>query len=890
MLANYKAMLTTISAATATNLTRAQRKLLRWHYRLGHLNFNEVKRLSSVGELPDKIGDVDNPICPACQYGKGHHRSVPDDGHITAGDLIPGACVSVDQFVSPTPGRLFTSAGKEPIRRKYTCATIFVDHASKFTHVEFQTTASAEVTVQAKETFERIAATHNVRVRHYHCDNGVFNSDEWKEHANQRHQGLSYSSVGAHHQNGVAERMIRTIVSRARTMLLHATGLWPDVIYTALWPSATKYAVDLHNSLRRNNSMSPSELFSKSKDHASRAPDMRTWGCPVYVLDAKLQDGVKLPKWDPRTRRGAFLGWSAQHASNAALVLNINTGHISPQYHVVFDDDFGTVKATENAVPPEWPGLYRSSRYSATDVDFVVDSHWRAPTQLHHPNANAEITPAHIPAPIQHATGPPPPDHPASNNHAGLRRSQCLQPPPTANKASTDPLLRDFFNSDAYKLDNTSYTSQLYAYLTQVTANPFTGSTTSYHPFAFAAKKRDPDTPYYHEAMASEDSEGFCKAMDLEIQQLTAKGVWTPIKRTQVKGQQVLQSIWAFKRKRYPDGRVRKLKARICLRGDLQEQVFETFAPVVSWATVRLLLISSVILNLHTRQIDFVNAFCQAPIETPMYMELPIGYGVQGHINSNDYVLKLNKSLYGAREAPRTWYDYLRKGLLARGFKQSALDPCLFIHKDMVLLLYVDDACIFCRDSKKVDDMLQSLGIDYELEDEGDVAAYLGIQINVNADGTVTMFQEGLIKKVISALGLDESSPKPTPAVAPPLGKALDDSPCSGNLSYSSIIGMMLYLSSNTRPDIAFAVNQCARFSSNPKQCHELALKRIGRYLMGSSDKGLILRPTTDRIQVDCYVDADFAGLWNAEDVQSRLCDVENWLCDYVCWLSHGMV
>jgi hypothetical protein len=189
MLANFKAMLSTISAPSATNLTHAQRKLLRWHYRLGHLNFNEVKRLSSVGELPDKIGDVDNPVCPACQYGKGHRRSVADNGHITAGDLVPGDCVSVDQFVSPTaPGRLFTSAGKEPISRKYNCATIFVDHASKFTHVEFQTTASAEVTVQAKETFERIAATHNVRVRHYHCDNGIFTSDEWKEHADQQHE------------------------------------------------------------------------------------------------------------------------------------------------------------------------------------------------------------------------------------------------------------------------------------------------------------------------------------------------------------------------------------------------------------------------------------------------------------------------------------------------------------------------------------------------------------------------------------------------------------------------------------------------------------------------------------------------------------------------------
>ena len=83
--------------------------------------------------------------------------------------------------------------------------------------------------------------------------------------------------------------------------------------------------------------------------------------------------------------------------------------------------------------------------------------------------------------------------------------------------------------------------------------------------------------------------------------------------------------------------------------------------------------------------------------------------------------------------------------------------------------------------------------------------------------------------------------------------------------SYSSVVGMLLYLASNSRPDIAFATHQCARFTHSPKASHEAAILRICRYLQGTKDDGLIFTPTTD-LNVDCYVDADFAGLFGVED------------------------
>ena len=90
-----------------------------------------------------------------------------------------------------------------------------------------------------------------------------------------------------------------------------------------------------------------------------------------------------------------------------------------------------------------------------------------------------------------------------------------------------------------------------------------------------------------------------------------------------------MDSTWAFRKKRYPDGSLKKYKARFCVRSDQQIEgvdVFETYAPVVSWITVRLLLVLSVVMALCTQQVDYTNAFCQAPLDQTVYVELPRGF------------------------------------------------------------------------------------------------------------------------------------------------------------------------------------------------------------------------------------------------------------------------
>ena len=81
-----------------------------------------------------------------------------------------------------------------------------------------------------------------------------------------------------------------------------------------------------------------------------------------------------------------------------------------------------------------------------------------------------------------------------------------------------------------------------------------------------------------------------------------------------------------------------------------------------------------------------------------------------------------------------------------------------------------------------------------------------------------------------------------------------------------------MYLAQNSRPDIAFAVHQCARFTHNPRHIHEEHIKRIVRYLRGTHDDGIIFKPDPSNLSLDCYCDADFAGLWDSESHDDPVC------------------
>ena len=160
----------------------------------------------------------------------------------------------------------------------------------------------------------------------------------------------------------------------------------------------------------------------------------------------------------------------------------------------------------------------------------------------------------------------------------------------------------------------------------------------------------------------------------------------------------------------------------------------------------------------------------------------------------------------------------------------------------------MDDLIFWAMDEAGINNLAKQLiAADVSLEQESDAAGFLGGRMEIDqATGLMEMKQTGLIDRVIETLGLDlgTTSGKFTPAEAKPLVKDADGEPASGEFSYSSVVGMLLYLAGHTRPDIAYAVNCCARYMFCPKKSHELALKRIGRYLKATQNRGLVLKPS----------------------------------------------
>ena len=144
----------------------------------------------------------------------------------------------------------------------------------------------------AKLTFEREAQSQGVVIKGYHTDNGIFNSTEFMEELLKKQQKIRFSGAGASHQNGAAERAIKTVVTTARTMLMYAALICPeDILSTDLCPMAMDYAVWVYNRTPDMQSeLSAIEIWSRSRFEpvSETLSNCHVWGCPTYVLEPKL--------------------------------------------------------------------------------------------------------------------------------------------------------------------------------------------------------------------------------------------------------------------------------------------------------------------------------------------------------------------------------------------------------------------------------------------------------------------------------------------------------------------------------------------------------------------------------------------------------------------------
>jgi hypothetical protein len=192
------------------------------------------------------------------------------------------------------------------------------------------------------------------------------------------------------------------------------------------------------------------------------------------------------------------------------------------------------------------------------------------------------------------------------------------------------------------------------------------------HPIVFLAEMMG-DVMYLHQVLRQPDAREFMEAVIKEVNGHIDNDHWKLIPHTKVpEGTEVIPSVWAMQCKQdLTTGRVTKHKARLNLHGGKQEfgmNYYETYAPVVTWFAIRLLVVFGILFNWALCQVDFIMAYPQAPIEMDMYMELPTGIHTK-HGNSKDHVLKLLANIYGQKQAGHVWNSYLITMLWGINFK-----------------------------------------------------------------------------------------------------------------------------------------------------------------------------------------------------------------------------
>ena len=249
----------TLSHDNRSKFSKGQLELLHIHNRLCHLPMDIIQKCYPVSKAAKSCRV---PVCASCSFGKQtrHPFRKSASGQISKDNMKPGDLISTDHFESSLPGRYFTGSGSHiaPIIR---ICTLFRDSASHLMFVHLQQSTKVSETVLTKSKFERFCHQFGVQVKSYRADNGIFASTGFVDNIRMNDQSITYATTGAHHQNGIAERGIRTVSNWARTALIHGSMKWEEVT-PDLWPFAVLYAVDVWNNTQTKNQRAPLDVFS----------------------------------------------------------------------------------------------------------------------------------------------------------------------------------------------------------------------------------------------------------------------------------------------------------------------------------------------------------------------------------------------------------------------------------------------------------------------------------------------------------------------------------------------------------------------------------------------------------------------------------------------------
>ena len=276
-----------------------------------------------------------------------------------------------------------------------------------------------------------------------------------------------------------------------------------------------------------------------------------------------------------------------------------------------------------------------------------------------------------------------------------------------------------------------------------------------------------PQSPVsYREATTGPDKRKWETAMETEMTSLRENHVWDLVKLPV--GKKTVGSKWVYKVKTGADGSVQRYKARLVAQGFTQQYGIdfdETFCPVVRQESLWLLMALSVRYGLSIHQVDMTIAFLNGTLEDEVYMQQPKGFECPG---KEEFVCKLNKSIYDLKQSPCFWNSTLDAFLKEMQFTQTASDP--YIHyrkagKDIMFIgVYVDDIILAAKNEKQLKQVKEDLSNKFDITDLGELKYFLGIKVEQNKEsGSIWIGQPAYTENLLKRLGQQDSKPTSTP-------------------------------------------------------------------------------------------------------------------------------
>ncbi|GJR57278.1 retrovirus-related pol polyprotein from transposon TNT 1-94 [Tanacetum coccineum] len=372
-------------------------------------------------------------------------------------------------------------------------------------------------------------------------------------------------------------------------------------------------------------------------------------------------------------------------------------------------------------------------------------------------------------------------------------------------------------------------------------------------------------------------------AMQEELNQFIANDVWELV--PQPRNMTIIGTKWVFRNKLDENGIVSRNKARLVAQGYNQQEGIdydETYAPVARLESIRILLAYACALDFKLFQMDVKSAFLNGFINEEVYVAQPPGFI---DFEKPDHVYKLKKALYGLKQAPKAWYDRLKAFLIKHEYKMGMVDNTLFTKKKssnlIIVQIYVDDIIFGSTCQDMCDEFAKIMHDEFEMSMMGELNFFLGLQIKQMEDG-IFFNQSKYIKEMLKKFSLEESKPIKTPMSSNT--KLTKDEECESvdSTKYRGMIGSLLYLTAS-RPDIMFSVCLCARFQEAPKTSHLEAVKRIFRYIKGTTHLGLWY-PKGTGIETVVYADSDHARDYVDRKSTSGTCTFVG--CCLTSWFS----